>query len=129
MNPRSRNVLREGRRRYRRAARSLSALLVTILAVPFIVGSDYIWREDIAKGVDRSTYRCSNGLVSRGDLMREVLEKCGEPGRRTQMQLDPNSIWIYRPWNTDRIVYMAFTNEKLQRIHSARCWDGNPHCD
>lgn len=103
--------------------------LILVLMVPFILGSDYIWREDIVKGVDRSTYRCANGLVSRGDLKREVLEKCGEPYRQALMQLDPNSIWIYRPWNTDRIVYMAFTNERLQRIHSGRCYEGNPHCE
>ncbi len=101
--------------------------LILILMVPFILGSDYIWREDIVKGMDRSTYRCSNGLVARGNLKRDVLDKCGEPDRRAIMQLDPNSVWIYR--HSDRIVYMGFTNERLQRIHSGRCWDGNPHCE
>lgn len=105
------------------------AVITVLLSVPFVMGNDYIWREDIVKGSDRSTYRCSNGLVARGDLMRDVLAKCGEPTRRARMQLDPNSIWIYRFGSSDLIVYMAFVNEKLQRIHSGRCWDGNPHCD
>ena len=94
-----------------------------------VMGSDYIWREDIVKGSDRSTYRCPNGLVARGNLTRDVLRKCGEPSRRTRMQLDPNSIWIYRFGTSDLIVYMAFTNDRLQRIHSGRCWEDNPHCN
>ena len=117
-----------GRRKPCHSAMRPVVYFLLVMAVPFIMGSDYIWREDIAKGVDRSTYRCPYGLVSRGDLMRDVLDKCGEPERRAIMQLDPNSVWIYRP-GSDQIVYMAFTHERLQRIHSARCWDGNPHCE
>ena len=115
------------RKRPWRSGLKPAVYLILILMVPILMGSDYIWREDIVKGVDRSTYRCPNGLVARGNLMRDVLEKCGEPDRQTIMQLDPNSVWIYR--HSDRIVYMAFTNERLQRIHSGRCWDGNPHCE
>ncbi len=104
-------------------------LLWLLSSNAIVMGSDYIWREDIVKGSDRSTYRCPNGLVARGNLTRDVLRKCGEPTRRTRMQLDPNSIWIYRFGTSDLIVYMAFTNDRLQRIHSGRCWEDNPHCN
>ena len=109
--------------------RGLLIVLGVISIFPFITGSDYIWREDILKGSDRSSYRCPNGLVSRGDLARDVLDKCGEPLRRARMQLEPYDIWIYRFGTGDFIVYMAMTHEKVQRIYSARCWEENPHCD
>ena len=104
-------------------------LLSVVLIFPFITGSDYIWREDIVKGSDRSSYRCPNGLVKKGDLARHVLDKCGEPMRRARMQLEPYDIWIYRLGTGEYIVYMAFTHQKVQRIFHARCWEENPHCN
>ncbi len=104
-------------------------LLSVVLIFPFITGSDYIWREDIVKGSDRSSYRCPGGLVKKGDLARHVLDKCGEPMRRARMQLEPYDIWIYRLGTGEYIVYMAFTHQKVQRIFHARCWEENPHCN
>ena len=104
-------------------------LLAVALIFPFITGSDYIWREDIVKGSDRSSYRCPGGLVKKGDLARHVLDKCGEPMRRARMQLEPYDIWIYRLGTGEYIVYMAFTHQKVQRIFHARCWEENPHCN
>jgi len=72
----------------------LFILLMATLLFLILTGGDYIWREDIMNGTDQSTYRCPNGLVSLGDISRDVIAKCGEPMRRTRMQFDPNSIWI-----------------------------------
>ncbi len=104
-------------------------VLAVLLLFPFITGSDYIWREDIIKGSDRSSYRCPGGLVKKGDLARHVLDKCGEPMRRARMQLEPYDIWIYRLGTGEYIVSMAFTHQKVQRIFHARCWEENPHCN
>ncbi len=104
------------------------SMLSVMLIFPFITGSDYIWREDIIKGSDRSSYRCPNGLVTRGELARNVLDKCGEPLERARMQLEPYDIWIYRFGTGEYIVYMALTHEKVQRIYHTRCWEENPHC-
>jgi hypothetical protein len=105
------------------------AMFTISLILPFITGSDYIWRDNISRGSDRSSYRCYNGLVSRGDLMREVLDKCGEPMEETRIQLEPYLVWIYPTASGEYIVYMGFTHERLNRIYVTRCWDENPHCD
>jgi hypothetical protein len=105
------------------------AMLTVILLLPFITGSDYLSRDQIPKGTDRPSYRCDNGLVSRGDLIRDVLAKCGEPMQETRIQLEPYRVWIYPSESGEYIVYMAFTNERLNRIYVARCWEENPHCD
>lgn len=104
-------------------------MLTAILLFPFVTGSDYIWRDHITKGSDRSSYRCADGLVSQGDLARDVLAKCGEPMQEARMQLEPYIVWIYPSGNGDYIVYMAFTHERLNRIYVARCWEDNPHCN
>jgi len=117
-----------GRTRRHKKIKMLLALLTTILLFPFLTGSDYIKKEDIRRGADVSTYRCPNGLVSQGDRTRDVLDKCGEPMRQTRMQLDPKIIWIYR-FGSQQLIYMTFANDRIQRIHSTRCWEGDPHCD
>lgn len=106
----------------------LLAMFTLSLIFPFIAGSDYIWRDRISKGADRSSYRCDNGLVSQGELMRDVLAKCGEPMRETRIQLEPYIVWIYPESNGEYIVYFGFTHERLNRIYVTRCWDENPHC-
>ncbi len=105
------------------------SMLSVMLIFPFITGSDTIWREDILKGSDRSSYRCPNGLVTRGEPESDVLDKCGEPLQRGRMQLEPYDIWIYRLGTGEYIVYFAFTHNKVARIYHVRCWEDNPHCN
>ena len=108
--------------------KTTSAMLAVMLCFPFITGSDYIWRDRISRGADRSTYRCDEGVVSQGDLMRDVLDKCGEPMAETRIQLEPYIVWTYSDSGGEYIVYLGFTHERLNRIYVTRCWDENPHC-
>jgi hypothetical protein len=58
---------------------------LTLLAIVFfILGADYITRDMIPPGSDVSTVRCNGRLVSIGDLSRDVMQKCGEPIRKTR---------------------------------------------
>jgi hypothetical protein len=76
---------------------------------------------------DQSSYRCSGGVVSVGDLDRDVREKCGDPleiGRRQ----DFGPIWIYYQDQANFMYYLAFLNGKLQRIVSAPCSPDDEAC-
>ncbi len=76
---------------------------------------------------DQSSYRCSGGVVSVGDLDRDVREKCGDPleiGRRQ----DFGPIWIYYEDQANFMYYLAFLNGKLQRIVGAACSPDDEAC-
>jgi hypothetical protein len=76
---------------------------------------------------DNSNVRCSGSLVSIGTFQPDVLEKCGEPIRKTYAQGEPFKVWIYRVDNL--VYYLGFINGRLERIKSTRCWKDNPDCE
>ena len=82
---------------------------------------------DFRSLADQSSYRCSGGIVSVGDLDRNVREKCGDPleiGRRQ----DFGPIWIYYEDQENFMYYLAFFNGKLQRIVSTPCNPDDAGC-
>jgi hypothetical protein len=76
---------------------------------------------------DQSSYRCSGGVVSVGDLDRDVREKCGDPLEIARIQ-DYGPIWIYYQEQANFMYYLAFLNGKLQRIVGAPCSPDDPAC-
>jgi hypothetical protein len=96
---------------------TLTKTLILLGIAFFILGADYITRDMIPRGSDVSTVRCSGSLVSIGDLSRDVLQKCGEPMRETRILDEPYRVWVYRLGQSDRVYYLAFLYEKLQRIY------------
>ena len=102
--------------------------LAFLTSILFIIGADYQAPDLISKGSDVSSLRCSSGLVSLGDLSRDVYDSCGEPYRETRILDEPYRVWVYRLGQSDYVYYMAFLHEKLQRIYRVRCWQDNPDC-
>jgi hypothetical protein len=77
--------------------------------------------------VDQSSYRCSGGVVAVGGLVRDVLEKCGDPLEIGRKQ-DHGPIWIYYKDQANFMYYLEILNGKLQRIVSAPCSSDDPEC-
>ncbi|GAB7026805.1 DUF2845 domain-containing protein [Geotalea toluenoxydans] len=80
--------------------------------------------------VESSTCRCTNGIVSTGDAMVEVIAKCGEPTMKTQREekrLGPDkkdfSIVTIDEWNynfgPNAFMYaFRFVDGRVERIDS-----------
>ena len=95
-----------------------------LFSTAFLLAMDYP-----ARGTDYSTYRCSGGIVSRGDLVRDVYAKCGEPMRETRIAREPHRVLVYRFGQARFVYYFAFLHERLQRIYAVNCLQGDPHCE
>jgi len=97
---------------------------VLVVLVPFSGKAPAI---DFNSLADQSSYRCSGGVVSTGDLDRDVRGKCGDPleiGRRP----DSGPIWIYHADQARFMYYLVFLNGKLQRIVGAPCTPDDADC-
>ena len=101
-------------------------LTLLILAL-FIVAADNIMRT-LPDGTDLSNLMCSVDIVSIGDLSRDVLDKCGEPIRKTQFIDQPGRVWVYQLDQVDHVFYLAFVDGKLERILDVSCLEDNPDC-
>ena len=82
---------------------------------------------DIYNMADQSTWRCPGGIVSVGDLDRDVEDKCGSPDDVVQVQ-DVGPVGIYTPGQGRFMYYLAFQHGNLQRIASAPCDNNDPEC-
>ena len=100
--------------------------LAVLVVMPFVVVADYLSPDLIPEGSDVSSLRCSSGLVSLGDLSRDVFDSCGEPYRETRVLDEPYRVWVYQLGQSDYVYYMAFLHERVQRIYRVRCWRENP---
>jgi hypothetical protein len=78
--------------------------------------------------IDVSSFRCDGGVITNGDLIRDVKRKCGEPLRETCPDCDPYRVLVYQFKQSPYIYYLSFMFERLQRIQSVRCDGENPDC-
>ncbi|EMM7970694.1 DUF2845 domain-containing protein, partial [Pseudomonas aeruginosa] len=76
-----------------------------------------------------ATMRCGSNLVSEGDLIVDVIRKCGKPGQRQVLgpSFDSNGfivkggatieMWVYGPSN-GAYQYLRFVNGRLVEIRT-----------
>jgi hypothetical protein len=96
---------------------------IVLLSLVFLLGMEYPPR-----GTDYSSYRCSGGLVSKGDRIGDVVETCGEPVREDKIDNQPHRILIYR-FDQSRVYYFAFLRDRLTRIYAVSCQQDDPNCE
>lgn len=100
-------------------------LLFLLMALSiFLVAMDYP-----PSGSDLSNYRCPDGIISKGDQPRDVLDKCGEPLRTGTLPNREHDIWVYRFGDANFIYYIGFLNDRIQRIYAVNCIKDDPNCD
>jgi uncharacterized protein DUF2845 len=81
-----------------------------------------------AQAGETETCICRNGIVSRGDLIVEVLKKCDQPAQKTQRKetrIVKNGIsivtvdeWIYNFGPNEFMYSLRFENGRVARIES-----------
>lgn len=109
-----------------RALAFATTLLILGLTPTF---ADTISPEYIPRGSDVSNLRCPDGIVSTGDLIRNVDDKCGVPLREADLEGRRYYVRIYRFDQSRNLYYLAFLHERLQRIYHVTCRSDNPDCD
>jgi hypothetical protein len=87
----------------------------------FLTGMDYP-----ESGSDYNSYRCIGGLVTKGNPISDVIEKCGEPMREDKIDAQPHRILIYQ-FDHSHVYYFAFLRDKLKRIKAVSC-QKDPNC-
>ena len=94
-----------------------------ILSTLFLVAADYPGR-----GTEDSKHTCPGGVIVKGDLMRDVYTKCGEPLEETRIASEPYDVLLYR-FSQRYVYYFAFMHERLQRIYAVNCLEKDPYCE
>lgn len=105
-------------------------MLKKLLAGVLILGSFMLVAMDYPeRGTDYNSYRCSGGLVSKGDPLDDVIDQCGEPIREDKIDMQPQRIFIYRFDQTRFVYYFAFLRDRLERIYAVSCQQDDPNCE
>jgi hypothetical protein len=65
---------------------------------------------------DTAYLECENGTVARGDSEDTVRNKCGNPQKVSQQDIDSPIIWFYNFGPTQFVYYLTFTNGVVERI-------------
>ena len=63
-----------------------------------------------------SSLECNNGIVSQGDSEDSVRDKCGNPQKVTQRDVDSPIIWFYNFGPSEFVSYVSFTKGMVERI-------------
>ncbi len=78
--------------------------------------------------IDVSSFRCPGGVITIGDLIRDVRRKCGDPVRETCPGNEPYRVLVYRFKQSPYKYFLNFIFEKVQRIQTVRCESDDPDC-
>ena len=89
-------------------------LIQTILITAFI--GMFVIQPDLSALDDTSSLECDGGTVSQGDSEDSVRDKCGDPQKVTQRDVDAPIIWFYNFGPSEFVSYVSFTNGIVERI-------------
>ena len=90
-------------------------LILTILMTIFI--GMLVIEPPILTALDEtSSLECEGGIVSRGDSEDSVRDKCGNPQKVSQRDVDSPIIWFYNFGPNEFVYYVTFTNGIVERI-------------
>ncbi len=80
-------------------------------------------------GTDINNFRCEGKIISTGDHVRDVAQKCGEPVDRGMIDNRKYDIWVYHVTGEKFVYYLGFSQRRLQRIYLVSCHKNDPYCD
>ncbi len=107
---------------------TVSIICFVFSLLPAVVLSDNII-ELPESGTDVSSLRCDGSIISTGDALKTIEEKCGAPLARGHL---PNrmayDVWVYRLGDGAFVKYLGFINRRLERIYSVSCVKKGPYC-
>jgi hypothetical protein len=88
--------------------------ILTILLTAFI--GMLVVQPDSSALDDAASLKCENGTVARGDSEDNVRNKCGNPQKVSQQDIDSPIIWFYNFGPSEFVYYVTFTNGIVERI-------------
>lgn len=88
--------------------------LSTILLAAFMVF--FVMQSNLSALDEAAELECNNGTVFVGDSADSVIEKCGDPQKVTQEDVDSPIIWYYNFGPTEFVYYLSFTDGVVERI-------------
>jgi hypothetical protein len=89
-------------------------LILTLLITAFI--GMFVILPNLSALDSASSLECDGGTVSQGDSEDSVRDKCGDPQKVTQRDVDSPIIWFYNFGPTEFVYYVSFTNKIVERI-------------
>jgi hypothetical protein len=89
-------------------------LLLKILAIAFF--GMYFIQSNLLALDEAASLNCDGGTVSIGDSEDSVRDKCGNPQKVSQRDIDSPIIWFYNFGPTEFVYYVTFTNGIVERI-------------
>jgi hypothetical protein len=93
----------------------MSKKLIPTLLIPAFIGM-FVIQPNLLALDSASSLECDGGTVSQGDSEDSVREKCGDPQKVTQRDVDSPIIWFYNFGPTEFVYYVSFTNKIVDRI-------------
>jgi hypothetical protein len=85
-------------------------LLITAFMGMFVIQPDLLALDEAASLI------CEDGTVSIGDSEDSVRDKCGDPQKVSQRDIDSPIIWFYNFGPSEFVYYVTFTNGIVERI-------------
>ena len=76
----------------------------------------FVVRPDLPALDEASSLQCAGGIVLSGDSEDSVRDKCGDPQKVTQEDVDSPIIWFYNFGPSDFVYYVSFTDGIVERI-------------
>ena len=89
-------------------------LILTILIAAFM--SMFVIQPNLSALDGTSSLECDGGTVSQGDSEDSVRDKCGDPQKVTQRDVDSPIVWYYNFGPSEFVSYVSFTNGIVERI-------------
>ena len=91
-------------------------LILTMLITAFI--GMFVIQPNLSALDSASSLECDGGTVSQGDSEDSVRDKCGDPQKVTQRDVDSPIIWFYNFGPSEFVNYVSFTNGIVERIQT-----------
>jgi len=91
-------------------------LILTMLITSFI--GMFVIQPNLSALDSASSLECDGGTISQGDSEDSVRDKCGDPQKVTQRDVDSPIIWFYNFGPSEFVNYVSFTNGIVERIQT-----------
>lgn len=89
--------------------------LIPMLLLAAFIGM-FVIRPDLSALDEAVQLACDGGIVLTGDTENSVRDKCGDPQKVTQEDVDSPVIWFYNFGPTEFVYYISFTDGVVERI-------------
>jgi hypothetical protein len=76
----------------------------------------FVIQPDLLALDEAASLICEDGTVSIGDSEDSVRDKCGDPQKVSQRDIDSPIIWFYNFGPSEFVYYVTFTNGIVERI-------------